>query len=92
MWRCDVRDVRKEDILAYVNRDWAGNEKRKREFMAQQAREMTAAEKLAAGDALRRHAKMLHPHWPTAEDRAADLATHVRVSEALRSVASIRRR
>ena len=78
--------VRKEDLIAYANRDWAGNERRKRELMAQQAREMTAGRKLAMGDSLRRYAYSFHPDWPTAEHRAEDLAVHIRVSECLRSV------
>lgn len=86
------RDVRKEDLIAYANRDWAGNERRKREFMAQQACAMTVTERLAVGDELRRYAQMLHPEWPTAEDRAADLAVHLRVSESLRSVIRTGRR
>ena len=78
--------MRKEDLIAYANRDWAGNERSKWQFRAKQAREMTATEKLAIGDALRHHAYSLHPHWPTAEHRAEDLAVHIRVSECLRSV------
>ena len=85
-------DVRKEDLIAYANRDWAGIERGKRELMAQQARQMTVTEKLAFGDQLRRYAQMLHPEWPTAEDREADLAVHIRVSESLRSVVRTRRR
>lgn len=84
--------VRKEDLIAYANRDWAGIERSKRELMAQQARAMTVTERLAAGDELRRYAQMLHPQWPTPEDRAADLAVHIRVSESLRSVVRTGRR
>lgn len=38
-----------------------------------------AAEAFTISDALRRHAKMLQPDWPRAEDRAEDLDAHIRL-------------
>ncbi len=78
--------MRKEDILAYVQRPWAEIERSKRRWIAEQAAQMTPAEKLAVGDMLRNHALAVHPDWPTEEQRREDLAVHIRVSEALRSV------
>ena len=83
--------MRKEDILAYVNRDWAAVEKMKRERMAERANSLTAAEKLAIGDDLRRHLYSLHPDWPTEEHRREDFDMHVRLSESLRLVHANRR-
>lgn len=84
--------MRKEDILAYVNRDWAAIERHKREWMAERSKRMTPAEALRVGDALRHYAYSLHPDWPTEEHRREDFETHVRVSEGLRSVHAIRSR
>lgn len=78
--------MRKEDILEYVNRDWAAVERMKRWAWSEASAKMTAADLLGIGDELRRHAHELHPDWPTKEHRREDLATHVRVSEALRRV------
>ena len=73
--------MRKEDILAYVNRDWDAIAEHKRRFWA--GRATTVDERLRIADELRRHALSLHPDWPTREQREEDLATHIRVSEAL---------
>lgn len=86
------RIVREDDLIAYAGRDWAAIEESKRRRWAEQKGRMTAAEALAVGDALRRHAALVRPDWPTAADREEDLAVHVRVSESLRSVDLSRRR
>lgn len=92
MWRCYSRIVREEDLIAYANRDWTAIEASKRRRWAEQKRDMTAADALRVGDALRRHAALVRPDWPTAADRQDDLAVHVRVSESLRRVDLTRRR
>jgi hypothetical protein len=78
--------MRKEDFIAFAGRDWAAVAALKRRTWAESKRAMTPSEALAIGDELRRHAQALHPDWPTEEDRRADLAVHVRVSESLRRV------
>jgi len=84
--------MRKEDILAFVNRDWAAIERAKRLHWSQLRSQMTAEDALRVGDELRNHAHELHPDWPTEQQRRDDLATHVRVSESLRRVNLRRRR
>ena len=84
--------MREEDLIAYANRDWAAIEESKRRRWAEQKSRMTAAEALRVGDALRRHAAIVRPEWPTAADRREDLAVHIRVSESLRRVDLSRRR
>jgi hypothetical protein len=76
--------VRREDIIAFATRDWDAIAEHKRRYWTDQA--LTADEKLRIADELRRYAYELHPDWPTAEQREEDLATHVRVGEALRRV------
>ena len=48
--------------------------------------------RLWLSDELRRHALLLHPDWPTAEQRATDYEAHVRLSERLEHAASSRKR
>jgi len=78
--------MRKEDILEFVNRDWAAIERAKRLHSSQLRSRMSAEEALHVGDELRRWAHELHPDWPTKQHRRDDLATHLRVSEALHRV------
>ena len=73
-------------IRAFVRRDWAQVARAKTAVWPAQKSGRSAAEVLDAADALRRHAMTVRPEWPSDEDRAADLATHRRVSEALRAV------
>jgi len=80
--------MRKEDLIAYARRDWQAIAASKRQRWAEQKSQMTAAEALSVGDELRHHAYALRPGWPTEEDRRNDLASHIRVSEMLRSVAA----
>ena len=44
-------------------------------------RSLTAAERIRLADDLRRHALLLHPEWPTDEQRASDIECHIRMSE-----------
>ena len=78
--------MRREDILAYVNRDWAAIEERKRQWQAELSRRLTPAEALAIGDRLRDYAYSLHPEWPTEQQRREDFEMHVRMSEMFRRV------
>jgi hypothetical protein len=84
--------MRKEDILAFVQRDWTAIAEQKRQWRAEQAKRMTAAEALAIGDELRRYALGLHPDWPTEQQRREDFAMHVRISESLSRVHAFRSR
>ena len=74
------------DIRAFVRRDWAAIARAKARFWAERKHAMSAGDALSMGDALRRHAQLLRPDWPDAAERDADLATHARVSGALRAV------
>ena len=78
--------MQEADIRAFARRDWAALERQKARFWADRKPAMTPDEALALGDALRRHAQTLRPDWPDAAERAADLALHARVGEALRAV------
>jgi len=77
------------DIRAYANRDWIAVEASKVAYWRDRKRSMTPAEILAVGDQLREHARSLQKDWPSPRERSEDLATHERVSEALRRVSRI---
>jgi len=76
--------VTRDDIWAFVNRDWARAADAKAETW--KAGKRTPAADLRAAHELRRHVLTLRPDWPGPDDRADDLRTHVRVSEALGAV------
>ena len=77
------RAVDRADVLAFARRDWARVAEMKDTFWRHRKRGRSAAEILALGDQLRRHAQALRPDWPSSADRTADLAVHRRVAEAL---------
>ena len=76
----------RDDIRAFVHRDWAAVERQKAEFWAERKRTMSAAEALSAAESLRRYVCLVRPSWPDQDERDADLAVHTRVTEALRAV------
>ncbi|MCC6846921.1 MAG: hypothetical protein IT294_00370 [Deltaproteobacteria bacterium] len=78
--------VRPEDIRAFAQRDWRAIADAKRDAWLELRRCHGPATALALADELRRQACLLHPGWPSAQDRAEDLAVHVRVAEALQRV------
>lgn len=55
-------------------------------------RGLTAAERLRLADELRRHALILHPDWPTEEQRALDVDGHVKLSERFERAAAAGKR
>jgi hypothetical protein len=78
--------MRREDILAYLQRDRALVEEPRQEYWAALRREHGAIEGISIAEELRLHAIALHPAWPTADDRSADIENHARVSALLRRV------
>lgn len=84
--------MRREDVVAFARRDWAALEEGKAAFWAERKASLSAAQVLALGNELRRHAQSLKPDWPDAAERAEDLAVHRRVSEALRAAGRQRAR
>jgi hypothetical protein len=76
----------RDQVIAFAARDWQRLASSKTSAWRAARQHRTAAELLGAGDTLRRHARAVRSDWPAAADRAADLATHQRVSEALGAV------
>lgn len=82
----------RQDIIAFARRDWAALAEAKSSYWAERKRSMTADEALTVGESLRRQVREIKPGWPDADERAADLTLHLRVSGALRAVSSRRTR
>jgi hypothetical protein len=66
----------REAIRAFARRDRASVESLKRAHHARRHREDQAAG-YEAGRVLFEHARRVRPDWPTARDRAEDLAHHL---------------
>lgn len=73
-------------IRAYVHRDWDAARRAKDEYVARRIEQLGPEEALRLADELRRQALAHVPGWPTPDERALDLETHVRVSALLRRV------
>ncbi len=82
----------REDVLAFVHRDWARAADRKARYWTERKATLSPADVLRLGTELRDHARAVRPDWPTPADRAADAAVHARVSRALSVVPSPRPR
>lgn len=76
--------VTRDDIREFASRDWAGVAAAK--ARAWEAGKRTPAGDLYAADQLRRYVLTVRPDWPGPDDRADDLQSHIRVSEALGAV------
>ena len=78
--------VRAEDIAAFAGRDWKAVAACKEAHWLTERRRRGVRWCLEVAEGLRRQVVRQHPAWPTADDRQADLDTHVRVGNALRRV------
>jgi hypothetical protein len=78
-------------IRDYVSRDWQAVRESKDDYWGRRISRMGAAEGLRVADELRRQALLMNDGWPSAADRAADLASHARVAELMRRADSARR-
>jgi hypothetical protein len=69
---------------ALVDRDWDALAERKDDAWLACRQRYGEAWGLRVGDALRVRAKRARPGWPSAEERDADLAMHLRMIDVLR--------
>ncbi len=63
--------------------DHAAADRVRTAYWVERLRRLGPAESFRVADDLRRHVKTLRPHWPSREERDADLAAHVALQEAL---------
>jgi hypothetical protein len=80
----DVRDLRA--LREFVCRDWASAARDKQRYWRDWKRQHGTAAGIQMADELRRQVLLIRPDWPCESERALDLATHLRVIEALRRV------
>jgi hypothetical protein len=73
----------RDAILEYARRNRTLVAEAKTAFWQDGKRGRSAADILTTGDQLLRHVQALRPGWPSEADRAADVASHQRVAEAL---------
>ena len=78
--------MRAKDLATFAGRDWKAlaASKEAQWLLERQRRGVRWCFEVAEG--LRRQVARRHLEWPTASEREADLATHVRVGNALRHV------
>jgi hypothetical protein len=78
--------VRVEDVRAFTRRDWHALAAAKDAAWLEHRRAEGIPGTIRVAEQMRRYVRALRPEWPTDDERGEDLATHVRVSEALRRV------
>jgi len=78
-------------IRAFVDRDWRSIRDNKDDYWAERITRLGPGEGLRIAGELRAQVIAMHPDWPAAEDREADLANHARLSELLRRADAARR-
>jgi hypothetical protein len=83
-----VHGLDRDDILAFARRNRSLVAEAKTAFWIGCTNSLSPAAVLALGDEVRRHASGIHPDWPDEPERAADLAVHRRVTEALGAVSA----
>ena len=71
------------DVRAFVHRDWDAFARAKEEHWLECKRRHGPAWGLLVGDELRREAQRVRPGWPSARERRADLAMHLRMIDVL---------
>ena len=84
--------MRSEDLVAFAQRDWSAVAELKADHWVERAQRLGSQETFRIADELRRFVAAARPDWPSDEERAADLASHVAVAESLRRVAAGRPR
>jgi hypothetical protein len=76
-----VRDP--ADVREFLARDWDAFARAKEEHWLECRRRYGPAWGLLVGDEMRAHAMKTQPRWPSARERKADLAMHLRMIDVL---------
>jgi hypothetical protein len=87
-----VGTVTDADIQAFAARDWRLIEQAKLDGWREQKAARTPSAALKLGAELYQYARTLRPDWPSASERDADLAPHIRVARMLQSAGQDRPR
>jgi len=81
--------VKDAEIREFVNRSRGEVAAAKREHWASLHRARGPAATVAASQALWQHMRRLRPDWPTARDRAVDLAHHLELKRKIDAAADV---
>ncbi|MCK6591637.1 MAG: hypothetical protein L6Q76_29125 [Polyangiaceae bacterium] len=73
-------------LLDFARRNWSEAERLKAIYWRDWKRRRGPAAGIRVADELRLQVLRMRPGWPSARERQADLAAHLRVIEALRRV------
>lgn len=79
----DFLEMKPEELRAYADRDWAAVARAKTSARLEEYRRTGPAGSIRIVDRLQQEARALHPEWPTAAARRADLDHHARLSARL---------
>ena len=80
--------MKRSDVKAFLERDWARVRELKARYWAERKHELPPEEVFAVAEGLRQQVLALRPGWPDQSEREADLQVHTRVSGCLRRVRS----
>jgi hypothetical protein len=75
--------VDRDALRRFVDRDYQGLARLKRDHWAERHRREGGEAGLRAAQALREHARSVRSDWPTARERAEDLAHHLELKRLL---------
>ena len=75
------------ELLAFATRDWDSLAQSKAAYWVDTREKRGPEEALRVADGLRTFTRQVRPDWPSEDERQADLATHERVTMALRDAA-----
>ena len=78
-------------IRDFVARDWHRLRESKDDYWAARIARLGPAEGLRIAGELRAQVMAIHPDWPSAADRDADLADHARLADLFRRADAARR-
>ncbi len=76
----------KQDLIDFAQRSRVDLAEIDAAYWRERKQRYGEGEGLRIAEELRQQVLLVRPDWPTPEDRAADLAAHVQLSEQLRSV------
>ncbi len=69
------------DLRNFARRDWQLIAQSKEDCWLEQKARMTPSEAIAMAAELNLYVRSIKPDWPDDEERAADLAAHMRLAE-----------
>jgi len=78
-------------IREFVARGWDEARRAKDAYWAERIARLGPVEALRIADELRRQMQRQHPSWPTQDERADDIAHHVRMAALFRRADAARR-